>query len=249
MSKIAHQSATDLSFIPDPSGDSGAARLTEAALLRGSDDLLADFDRAYHIFQSLVTSCRALYDIGPAVTIFGSARLGEAHPYYNLAREMGKELARAGYAVLTGGGPGIMEAANRGAREGGGLSIGCNILLPQEQQPNPYLDRALNFDYFFVRKVMLRKYSCAFVLMPGGIGTLDEIFETATLIQTGKLPPFPIVMMGSDYWNPVRNAIQQVMFEAGTFQEGEVGSIVTDSPAEAVAHITQVVQPILGNKR
>jgi hypothetical protein len=218
--------------------------LSEAALLQGTDDLLADFDRAYHVFQSLVTSCRALYGIGPAVTIFGSAHLGEAHPYYKLARDMGRELAQAGYAVLTGGGAGIMEAANRGAKEGGGLSIGCNILLPQEQRPNPYLDRCLNFDYFFVRKIMLRKYSCAFVLMPGGIGTLDEIFETATLIQTGKLPPFPMVLMGKEYWHPVQAAIQQVMFEAGTFQAGEVGVMMTDSPSQAVAHITQVVQPV-----
>lgn len=218
-----------------------AYSLTEAALLRGTDDLLADFDRAYHVFQSIVTSCRTLYDIGPAVTVFGSARLGEAHPYYRLARELGNELARAGYAVLTGGGPGIMEAANRGAKEAGGLSIGCNIILPQEQTPNPYLDRSLSFDYFFVRKIMLRKYSCAFVLMPGGIGSLDEIFETATLIQTGKLPSFPIVMMGSEYWHPIRNAIREVMFKEGTFKEGEVEVMITDSPSEAVAHINQAL--------
>jgi len=221
-----------------------SSNLSEAALLQGADDLLADFDRAYHVFQSIVSSCRALYDIGPAVTIFGSARLGEAHPYYKLARDMGRALAQAGYAVLTGGGLGIMEAANRGAQEEGGLSIGCNIRLPQEQQPNPYLDRTLNFDYFFVRKIMLRKYSCAFVLMPGGIGTLDEIFETATLIQTGKLPPFPIILMGKEYWHPVQAAIQKVMFEAGTFQAREVGVMMTDSPMQAVAHITQVVQPM-----
>lgn len=216
--------------------------LAEAALLRGSDDLLIDFDRAYHIFQSLVSSCRALYDIGAAVTVFGSARLQETHPYYILAQELGSELARAGYTVITGGGPGIMEAANRGAKAAGGLSIGCNILLPHEQAPNPYLDRTLNFDYFFVRKIMLRKYSCAFVLMPGGIGTLDEIFETATLIQTGKIPPFPIVMMGSEYWKPIRNAIREVMFQEGTFKEGEVNLFITDSPAEAVAFINQGVQ-------
>ncbi len=221
---------------------SSLPNLSEEALLRGSDDLLADFDRAYHVFQSMVSSCRALYDIGPAVTVFGSARLGETHPYYVLARELGKHLAESGYAVLTGGGPGIMEAANRGAKEAGGLSIGCNIVLPHEQAPNLYLDRILNFDYFFIRKIMLRKYSCAFVLMPGGIGTLDEIFETATLIQTGKIPPFPIVMMGSDYWHPIRTAIREVMFQEGTFKEGEVNLVITDSPIEAVAHINQVVQ-------
>lgn len=219
-----------------------SSNLTEVALLRGPDDLLADFDRAYHVFQSIVTSCRALCDIGSAVTVFGSARLGETHPYYILARELGNQLAKAGYTVLTGGGPGVMEAANRGAKEAGGLSIGCNILLPHEQAPNPYLDRTLNFDYFFVRKIMLRKYSCAFVLMPGGIGTLDEIFETATLIQTGKIPPFPMVIMGSDYWKPIRNAIREVMFQEGTFKEGEVHMLITDSPVEAVAQINQVVR-------
>jgi uncharacterized protein (TIGR00730 family) len=224
------------------SSEISSSNLTEAALLRGGDDLLADFDRAYHVFQSIVTSCRALYDIGLAVTVFGSARLGKDHSYYTLARELGQNLAKAGYTVITGGGPGIIEAANRGAKEAGGLSIGCNILLPHEQAPNPYLDRTLNFDYFFVRKIMLRKYSSAFVLMPGGIGTLDEIFETATLIQTGKIPPFPIVMMGSEYWKPIRNAIREVMFQEETFKEGEVNLFITDSSVEAVAYIDQIVR-------
>ena len=216
--------------------------LAEAALLRGAaDDLLADFDRAYYIFQSLVDSCRQLYDIGLAVTVFGSARLKEDHRYYQLARELGSCLAQAGYAVMTGGGPGIMEAANRGAKEAGGLSIGCNIILPHEQGANPYLDKSLNFDYFFVRKIMLRKYSSAFFLMPGGIGSLDEIFETATLIQTGKLNRFPIVMMGKDYWNPIIQAIQEVMYKEGTFTEGEVDTFLTDSPELAVAHIDRVI--------
>ena len=216
--------------------------LAEAALLRGAaDDLLADFDRAYYIFQSLVDSCRQLYDIGLAVTVFGSARLKEDHRYYQLARELGSCLAQAGYAVMTGGGPGIMEAANRGAKEAGGLSIGCNIILPHEQGANPYLDKSLNFDYFFVRKIMLRKYSSAFFLMPGGLGSLDEIFETATLIQTGKLKQFPIVMMGSDYWSPIIEAIRKVMFSEGTLTEGEVDTFLTDSPEEAVAHINRVI--------
>ncbi|HIK44740.1 MAG TPA: TIGR00730 family Rossman fold protein [Leptolyngbyaceae cyanobacterium M65_K2018_010] len=223
------------------SPESQPVDLTEAALLRGADDLLADFDRAYHVFQSLVTSCRALHNLGPAVTVYGSARLGEGHPYYALARSLGSELAKAGYATITGGGPGIMEAANRGAKEAGGVSIGCNIVLPHEQAPNPHVDRTLTFDYFFVRKVILRKYSCGFVLMPGGIGTLDEIFETATLIQTGKLPAFPIVMMGSEYWHPIRAAIRDVMFKEGTFSEGEVDLLITDSPVEAVTHIQQTV--------
>ncbi|MGB5551968.1 MAG: TIGR00730 family Rossman fold protein, partial [Thermoanaerobaculia bacterium] len=146
--------------------------MPEAELLRGSDDLLADFDRGVTVFNEFVTGCRNLYDIGTAVTVFGSARFDENHRYYELARQTGRDLAEAGYTVLTGGGPGIMEAANRGAQEGGGLSVGCNIALPHEQAPNRYLDRCLEFDHFFVRKVMLVKYSSAFVFMPGGFGTL-----------------------------------------------------------------------------
>ena len=226
--------------------DSRAAQADEALLTR-SDDLLVDFDRGFRMFQEFVTGCRTLHDIGQAVTVFGSARFDEAHRYYRLARELGHELARHGYAVVTGGGPGIMEAANRGARDGNGLSIGCNIILPREQQPNPYLDRVVSFDYFFVRKVMLVKYSSAFVLMPGGYGTLDEIFETVTLVQTGKIRHFPIVAMGRDYWQGMLDFISETMFREGTAGAGEVGGfIVTDSVSEAVEHIEQVVRGVGG---
>ena len=214
----------------------------ERAFLRGPDDLLVDFDRAFAIFQEFVGGCRALYDIGPAVTIFGSARFRETHRYYELARATGRRLAEAGYAVLTGGGPGIMEAANRGAHEAGGVSVGCNIVLPREQKPNPYCTRVLHFDHFFVRKVMLVKYSNAFILMPGGFGTLDEIFETATLIQTGKIDRFPIVTMGGDFWRPALGAMRDAMLAEGTISPGEVDSFPTDSPEEAVAHIDAVVK-------
>jgi uncharacterized protein (TIGR00730 family) len=217
--------------------------LADQALLRRSDDLLVDFDRAFKMFQEFVRGCRALHDVGLAVSVFGSARFDETHPYYRMARELGRALAGRGYAVVTGGGPGIMEAANRGAREGGGLSIGCNIHLPHEQQPNPYLDRTLGFDYFFVRKVMLVKYSVGFVLMPGGFGTLDEIFETATLVQTGKIKRFPIVAMGSGYWQGMLDFIQETLFREGTAERGEVGGfLVTDSVAEAIDHIDRVVR-------
>lgn len=217
--------------------------LADEALLRRSDDLLADFDRGFRMFTEFVTGCRALHDVGLAVTVFGSARFDENHRHYRLARELGKELARRGYAVVTGGGPGIMEAANRGAREGKGLSIGCNIVLPSEQQPNPYLDRTVTFDYFFVRKVMLVKYSVGFVLMPGGYGTLDEIFETVTLVQTGKIRHFPIVAMGREYWQGMLDFISQTMFREGAAEEGEVGGfLVTDSVAEAVDHIDRTVR-------
>src|SRR5687767_11196232 len=148
--------------------------------------ILADFLRGF----------RALHFVGTCVTVFGSARFAEDHRYYTLARDTGAALARAGYTVMTGGGPGIMEAANRGARQAGGRSIGCNIELPWEQQPNPYLDLFVELRYFFVRKVMLVKYSTAFVALPGGFGTLDELFEAATLIQTRKILGFPLILMG-----------------------------------------------------
>jgi uncharacterized protein (TIGR00730 family) len=215
----------------------------DEALLRGSDDLLVDFDRGVRMFGEFVRGCRALHDVGPAVTVFGSARFREDHRYYRQARELGRELARRGYAVITGGGPGIMEAANRGAREGLGLSVGCNIVLPREQQPNPYLDRSLSFDYFFVRKVMLVKYSLGYVLMPGGFGTLDEIFETVTLVQTGKIRQFPIVAMGQEYWQRMLDFVSETMFREGTALPDEVGGfLVTDSVAEAVEHIDRTAR-------
>jgi uncharacterized protein (TIGR00730 family) len=217
--------------------------LADEAFLRGSDDLLVDFDRAFRIFQEFVKGCRGLFDIGPTVSVFGSARFEESHRYYRLARALGRALAERGYTVMTGGGPGIMEAANRGARDGGGRSIGCNIVLPHEQKPNPYLDRTLSFDHFFVRKVMLVKYSLGFVLMPGGYGTLDEIFETVTLVQTGKIRRFPIVAMGRDYWQGMLDFISQTIFRQGAAEEGEVGGfLVTDSVEEAVAHIDRMTR-------
>ena len=215
---------------------------SEEAWLRGADDLLVDFDRAFQVFQEFVRGCRGLHDVGPAVTVFGSARFSEDHRYYALARETGRRLAEAGYAVLTGGGPGVMEAANRGARDGGGLSVGCNIRLPREQQPNPYLDRMLSFNYFFVRKVMLVKYSSAFILMPGGLGTLDEIFETATLIQTGKIRRFPLIAMGTDYWGPILSTLGDQALREGTIAEGEIAVFSTDSAEDAVARVDAVVR-------
>jgi uncharacterized protein (TIGR00730 family) len=183
-----------------------------------------EFDRAFKTF----------YDVGPAVTVFGSARFKETHPYYKLARAAGAELARAGFATLTGGGPGIMEAANRGAHEAGGKSYGLNIILPHEQCENPYVDRSLEFHYFFTRKVCLVKYSCAFIVMPGGLGTLDELFEAATLIQCQKIGPFPVILMGAKFWAGLRHWGQSMM-KAGVFAKEEIGfGYVTDSPREAV---------------
>ncbi|MHC4959524.1 MAG: LOG family protein [Planctomycetota bacterium] len=214
----------------------------ERDFLRGADDLLVDFDRAVTVFNEFVTGCRALHDLGKAVTFFGSARFGEGHPYYELARATARRFAEDGFAVVTGGGPGIMEAANRGAREGGGLSVGCNIELPKEQKPNPYLDRSLDFDYFFVRKVMLVKYSDAFVFMPGGFGTLDEVFETMTLIQTGKIDAFPLVAMGVDFWEPLIEFAVKSMVRERTIRADEVGVVRTDSPEEALEYVRRVTQ-------
>jgi uncharacterized protein (TIGR00730 family) len=183
-----------------------------------------EFEKAFKTF----------YDVGPAVTVFGSARFKETHPYYKLARAAGSELAKAGFATLTGGGPGIMEAANRGAHETGGKSYGLNIILPHEQCENPYVDRSLEFHYFFTRKVCLVKYSCAFIVMPGGLGTLDELFEAATLIQCQKIGPFPVILMGSSFWAGMREW-GQFMMKQGVFAKDEIGfGYVTDSPREAV---------------
>lgn len=216
-------------------------RFSDRALFRGPDDLLLDFDRGVQIFNEFVEGCRGLYDIGRTVTVFGSARFGEDHRYYQLARETGKAVAEAGFSMLTGGGPGIMEAANRGAKEGGGLSVGCNIELPFEQESNPYLDIDLHFDHFFVRKVMMVKFSSGFIFMPGGYGTLDEIFETSTLIQTGKMEKFPVVAMGKDYWHELLDFFEKSMLAEGTIDKGEVTIFHTDDPAEAVAYIEEVL--------
>ena len=196
--------------------------------------------RLFRILADFMRGFRALHFLDPVVTVFGSARFPETHRYYALGREVGRRLAEAGFTVMTGGGPGIMEAANRGAREGGGASVGCNIELPQEQKPNPYLDLFVEFRYFFVRKVMLVKYSTAFVCLPGGFGTMDEIFETATLIQTGKILGFPLILMGSDYWAPLRSFILDGMVREGTLSAAEADILtVTDDPAEVVAQIVE----------
>jgi uncharacterized protein (TIGR00730 family) len=197
--------------------------------------------RAFRIFVEFVRGFRALHFVGPCVTVFGSARFAEDHPYYRLGREVGALLARAGFTVMTGGGPGIMEAANRGAKEAGGCSIGCNIELPREQRPNPYLDRWITFRHFFVRKVMLVKYSYAFIALPGGFGTLDEIFETATLMQTHKMQEFPLVLIGVDFWQPLLDFFENRLVAEGTCERQDVDRIiVTDSPRQAVGAVTEV---------
>jgi uncharacterized protein (TIGR00730 family) len=202
----------------------------EARFLLGPRSRLEELARAVRIFREFVNGFRALHFVGPCVTVFGSARFGEANPYYQQARSLGAAMAGLGLTVMTGGGPGIMEAANRGAREAGGRSVGCNITLPQEQRPNPYLDRFVEFKYFFVRKVMLVKYSYAFVAFPGGFGTLDELFEVATLVQTGKMESFPIVLFGTEYWGPMLEFIRGRLLRDGAIHAGDVALLtVTDS--------------------
>ncbi|HEY0386778.1 MAG TPA: TIGR00730 family Rossman fold protein [Pyrinomonadaceae bacterium] len=191
--------------------------------------------RVFRIMGEFVEGFDDLATITRGVTIFGSARTPPAHAQYSAAQETAALLARAGFAVITGGGPGIMEAANRGAFEAGGLSIGCNIELPFEQKPNPYLTRSLTFKYFFVRKTMFVKYSTAFVIFPGGFGTLDELFESLTLIQTRKIRNFPVVLFGTAYWEGMLKWLREMMLAEGKIIESDLELLhLTDSPAEVV---------------
>jgi uncharacterized protein (TIGR00730 family) len=190
---------------------------------------------AGRVFLEFCKGFEALADLGKCVTVFGSARFKEDHRYYELARRVGARLVQEGYTVMTGGGPGVMEAANRGAREAGGRSIGCNIVLPMEQQANPFVDRFIEFEHFFVRKVMLVKYSQAFVVLPGGFGTLDEVFETVTLMQTEKIKKFPIVAMGGEFWQKLGRFIQDSMLVEGTISPEDIDLIhLTDDLDEAM---------------
>ncbi len=210
----------------------------ELVFLTGPNSRFYDFRRAIRIFLECIRGFRAFHFIGPCVTVYGSARFKEDHPFYELGRRMGRELAKSGFAVMTGGGPGIMEAANRGAKESSGRSVGCNIKLPKEQKPNPYLDRWMEFKYFFVRKLILAKYSYGFIALPGGFGTMDELFEIAALIQTGKIRSFPIVLMGKSYWRPLLEFLRGTMVTQGTIDSQDVDLwLITDSPEEAAAHI------------
>jgi len=212
---------------------------TEQQFLSGKRDRGVDLESAVRIFLEFLRGFEFFGNLDrPCVTVFGSARFAPEHRYCEMARQLGNQLARAGYAVMTGGGPGIMEAANRGAKEGGGLSLGCNIILPKEQSANPYLDRFIEMNHFFVRKVMLVKYSRAFVVMPGGIGTLDEAFETLTLVQCHKLDRFPIVAMGSEFWGEMRNFVRNTLVSEQTISPEDLDLLdVTDSPEEALVYI------------
>jgi uncharacterized protein (TIGR00730 family) len=208
--------------------------MAETQFLEGPHSRGSELRLALRIFQEFIHGFRSLHFVGPCVTVFGSARFSENHRYYAAAREIGRRLAGVGFTVMTGGGPGIMEAANRGAKEAGGRSVGCNIRLSKEQRPNPYLDRWVTFDHFFVRKVLLFKYSYAFIIMPGGFGTSDELFEALTLIQTKKISNFPIIVHGKEYWRDIAELMRK-MVEAGTASEDDLDLLYfTDSIEETM---------------
>ena len=215
----------------------GSAREPDRVLLEGPHSRLRELLLVLQTVREFIVGFRALHFIGPCVTVFGSARIGEGHPYYELGRELGGRIVTLGFTVMTGGGPGLMEAANRGAREAGGRSVGCNIQLPAEQAPNRYLDRWVTCRRFFVRKVLLFKYSYAFVALPGGIGTLDELFEALTLIQTGKIQHFPVVLIGTQYWKPLIDFLQRMVIEHTIDAKDLELLLVTDDLDEAIGYL------------
>jgi uncharacterized protein (TIGR00730 family) len=226
--------------------------VTEDQLLleRRPDASFLDSDpwRVLRIQSEFVAGFDAMAMVGPAVTVFGSARTKRDHPGYERARTIGRKLAEAGYAVITGGGPGTMEAANRGCQEGGGLSVGCNIELPHEQSLNPYVDLGVEFRYFFARKVMFVKYADGFVIMPGGFGTLDELFESLTLIQTGKVRHFPVVLVDRGYWAGLFDWVREAALSSGAVSEADLELIqFADDPDEIVELIRAASPPARGN--
>ncbi|MBP7555616.1 MAG: TIGR00730 family Rossman fold protein [Chitinophagaceae bacterium] len=196
---------------------------------------------AFRVFRQFIKGFRTLHFVGPCITVFGSARFKEDHPYYQQAVECGKRIAQMGLTTMTGGGPGIMEAANRGAFENGGLSVGCNIQLPFEQHVNPYVHKSVTFEHFFVRKVLLIKYSYAFIILPGGFGTMDEFFETLTLVQTKTLTQFPIVLFGKEYYRELVEAMNDMAVRGTISKEDMSLVLVTDDMDEAINHIKQYI--------
>jgi uncharacterized protein (TIGR00730 family) len=215
-------------------------RLTgEARFLSGRSSRLGELMRVFRIALEFVRGFRALHYLRPGVTVFGSARFPESSAYYRMGRDIGAGLARQGYTVITGGGPGLMEAANRGAREAGGYTVGANIQLPLEQKPNPYLDKHIHFRYFFARKVILVKYSYAYVVLPGGFGTLDEVTEALTLIQTGKLFYFPVILVGHEYWKGLVGWMREVLVKHNAIDESDMDYLFLVDSVDEVLAITE----------
>ena len=225
---------------PEPSRTSADRRFLQQRPWADTSFLETDAWRALRIFAEFIQGFEVLARLGPAVTIFGSARTRPGEPFYAAAEEMGKALAEAGFAVITGGGPGIMEAANKGAKAGGGLSVGCTIELPNEQAMNAWVDVAVDFHYFFVRKTMFVKYAQGFVIFPGGFGTLDELFESLTLVQTGKIRHFPVILFGSSYWAGLLDWLRDTVVPAGNVDRLDLGLVsVTDDVGEAVSILVE----------
>jgi uncharacterized protein (TIGR00730 family) len=210
---------------------------SEIKFLEGPQSRWEEFKFAIKVLFEFIKGFRALHFVGPCVTVFGSARFKDGHPYYDITEELSAKIAQLGFTIMTGGGPGIMEAANKGAKSVGGRSVGCNIVLPIEQHPNPYLDKWVNIRYFFIRKTLLIKYSYAFVVMPGGFGTLDEYFEALTLIQTKKISEFPIVIFDTAFHKELVAHIELMKSKATISPEDTQLFLVTDSIDEAVAYI------------
>lgn len=225
---------------PPPTPEDEASRVPERLFFSGPRPRSSELWWAIRVFIEFIRSFRMLHFAGPCVTVFGSARYPDGHPYYELGQKVGAALADLGFTVMTGGGPGLMEAASRGAKEAGGHTVGSNIELPHEQAPNPYLDTFLNFHHFFARKVVLVKYSYAFVVLPGGFGTLDEAFEAATLVQTGKINDFPVVFIDTAFWGPLRTFIEDKLLAEGTISQVDMDRLLfTDSIEEAMECIKQ----------
>lgn len=211
------------------------------AYLEGPKPKVNELVFAWEVFLGFIKGFRTLHFVGPCITVFGSARFKPGHFYYEAAVEFGKRIAGMGLTTMTGGGPGIMEAANKGAFENNGMSVGCNIILPHEQHANPYVHKSINIKYFFVRKVLLVKYSYAFIIMPGGFGTMDEFFETLTLVQTRTISDFPIVLFGTEYYKPLLAAMED-MAKQGTISPEDMNLVlITDDIDEAIAHVAKYI--------
>src|SRR6056300_510913 len=216
-------------------------KLANIELLEGPHNRFTELFFAFRVLFEFLKGFRKLHFVGPCMSIFGSARYEETHPHYKEAKLMAAKISELGFTILTGGGPGIMQAANQGAREAGGKSVGVNIELPFEQKPNPFLDVWVDIRYFFVRKVLLFKYSFGFIVFPGGFGTLDEMFEALTLIQTQKVPNFPVVLIDTEYWSPLKNLIETFKEKGSISPEDTQLLLITDDFDEALEFIKSKV--------
>ncbi len=236
---------TTIKNLPPPGGAN-----SEREFLDGPHSRFREFKFVLRVLREFIRGFRVLHFLGPCITVFGSARFKEDHAYYKMGQAVGGRLSEMGFTVLTGGGPGIMEAASRGAKEAGGMSVGLNIELPFEQHANPWLDVMIEFEHFFVRKVMLVKYSLGFIVMPGGFGTMDELFEAVTLIQTKKITQFPIVLMGTDYYRPMMREMSQTMLQNGTISPEDLDHfLVTDDLDEMEEFLRKRVVKRFGLKQ